>query len=436
MQAIWITLFFLICLYGCVRPMVALALLLYLFPIEQILQSMAPALGSTPLGGQLVNYVVGLVVCAAAIRTAFTKFQPLVGLFNGVLITVLLLYGWSIVTLLWSPGRMDGLAVVGTRWPYLVVMILGSYLINDLNDLVSFAKTALLIGLTVCVVLLSSGDFESKFGRLGIVVAGKLESNPLALGELGGIVLLTGALLRDSSFGRWNVLLRLLAVGTGAAIALRSGARGQLLFSVGIALVAVPLAAPMRSWKAFFSTILIVGVVIAMALVLSSTLLEGFAAKRFSVDEMLYGSSSTSERVQNVTTLMSHWLSSPFAVLVGLGYYAFSSYGMGIDYSHVVAADALFELGIPGAAGYIAVLVMTFQNCKRLMRAGIDTGYYRAAVALCIGILGFYYLLSNKQGELWGCTTLFMLMCIVARLVSRIDAGMVGNLDTKDASQY
>ena len=96
----------------------------------------------------------------------------------------------------------------------------------------------------------------------------------------------------------------------------------------------------------------------------------------------------------------------------------------------------MFELGIPGAAGYIAVLVMTFRNCKRLMRAGIDTGYYRAAVALCIGILGFYYLLSNKQGELWGCTTLFMLMCIVARLVSRIDAGMVGNLDTKDASQY
>jgi hypothetical protein len=402
------------------RPAFAAVLLVHLFAIEQVLQSIAPFLRSTPIGNQLLNYVVAGVTAVAA--TVYLKRKPdaIQGLFNPTLLVITALLAWSVITVSWSPGRDAGLQMLLIRWPYyFVVVVLGSFLIGDTDDLLEFLQGLIIVGAALCGFILVSPEFESQYGRLGIVEGGKMASNPLALGELGGVVVVCGALLRRSNFGSFGVPIRLIALGVGIATAVKSGSRGQLLFSTAVATVAFPFVARVRNVSGFILSVAGAGAIVLAVVFLGSTLLEGFAAKRFTVDSLLYGSSSTAERASNVVELAKAWASSPVGPLIGLGYYSFSSLGLGIDYSHVVAADMLFELGLPGAALYVTLLVLGFRSCRELFRRSGDDDLQRAVSGTFVALIAFYFLLSNKQGDLWGIVTLFMLASVAHRVRAR-----------------
>ena len=410
------------CGWAVARPAFATVLLIYIFSIEQVLQSVVPALRATPVGNQLFNYVIAGVVGIAWARSLAKNAPASVGLFNPTMLVVSTLLLWSIVTVFWSPGRELGLAVLSVRWPYyFVVVVLGSSLLASIDDVGEMLQGLVVTGAVLCSVILLSPDFESQYGRIGIVESGKMASNPLAIGELGGVVVITSALLRSARFGKFGLALRVFALMVGIAVAVKSGSRGQLLFSAGVATIAFPFSARVRNFGGFVAA---VGgaIVIALAVILlSSTLLEGFAAQRFSLDSLLYGSSSTSERASNVVVLATAWASSPTAPLVGLGYYAFSSFGLGIEYSHVIAADMLFELGIPGAVLYVALIVLSFQTCRALVRDAAADDVDRSRVGAFVALIAFYFLLSNKQGDLWGIVTFFMLVCAAHRVRIRRD---------------
>lgn len=420
MQYFYASLFALACAIACVRPVWAVALLLSIFPIEQVLQSVSPFLRATPLGNQLVNYLVGMVAILAAGTTTLRKPLPWLGFPNPTLLVITALLAWSVVTVIWSPGRELGLEKLGSRWPYFIAMVvLGSYVICDLDDVRELVTALALLGVTLCTIILVSPEFRSHWGRLGIVEGGKLQSNPLALGELGGVTLLVGSLLRRNALGYLGLPLRVAAMLLGTVVAIRSGSRGQFFFAVGLSIAFFPVAAPVRSMTAFLSTSIGMAVIGSLVAFLASTLLEGFAARRFGADQLLYGSSSTLERFSNVMGLAGQWISKPLAIAVGLGYYAYSSFGYGAEYSHVVAADVLFELGLPGAALYITMVVLVVRSSRGLMRIVGTESPDRSAAALLLGLMAFQFLLSNKQGELWGVTPFFMIACIVTRLETR-----------------
>ncbi len=405
------------CLWAVARPPFATVLLIYLFAIEQVLQSVAPALRATPLGNQLFNYLIASVVSVAWVRSLPRNAPAGLGQFNPTLLVVSALLVWSVITVFWSPGRELGLAVLSVRWPYyFVVVLLGSALLSSLDDVGEMMEGLLVAGAILCCIILVSPEFESQYGRIGIVEAGKMASNPLAIGELGGVVVISAALLRSSRFGKFGLLLRLFALGVGIAVAVKSGSRGQLLFSAAVATIAFPFSARVRNFGGFVAAVAGAVFVALSVVIVSSTLLEGFAAQRFSLESLLYGSSSTSERASNVVFLAKAWASSPIAPVVGLGYYAFSSFGLGIEYSHVIAADMLFELGIPGAILYVALLVLSFQTCRTLVREAADDDVDRSRVGAFVGLIAFYFLLSNKQGDLWGIVTFFMLVCAAHRV--------------------
>ena len=408
------------CAWALHRPVFAAVLLIYLFPIEQILQSIAPFLRTTPLGNQLLNYVFAAITLVAAGRCLARKPDAPVGLLNPTLLVITAMLGWSIVTVLWSPGRDLGLQTLAVRWPYyFVVVLLGSFLIVDFDDLRELVQGLTVVGAALCGIILLSPEFESQYGRLGIIEGGKMASNPLAIGELGGVVIICGALMRRSTLGALGVLIRVLALGLGIATALKSGSRGQLLFATAVATLAFPFVARIRNVRGFLAAALGAAVILGAVAILGSSLLEGFAAKRFTLEALLYGSSSTSERASNVGELAKAWASSPFAPLIGLGYYAFSSLGLGIEYSHVVAADMLFELGIPGAVLYGSLLVLIFRSCRTLFAIGGEDDMRRATAGTFVGLIAFYLLLSNKQGDLWGIVTLFMLVATANRVCLR-----------------
>lgn len=420
MQYAYASLLLLACALACARPVWAVVLLLYLFPIEQVLQSVAPFLRVTALGNQLVNYLFGIVSLIAAGHTVLRKPMTWLGYTTPILLVITVLLAWSAVTLLWSPGRGLGAAVLASRWPYyIVVVLIGSYIICDLDDVRELVTGLMLMGVVLCTIILVSPEFRSQYGRLGILEGGKLQSNPLAIGELGGMALIAGALMRRSTLGAIALPLRIAAVLLGTATAIKSGSRGQFIFAAGIATLFFPVAAPVRNVAAFFSTAVGMAVIGTVAAYLANFLLEGAAARRFTSEAIIYGASSTVERFANVLGLGAKWLSSPLAIAVGLGYYAYSSFGYGAEYSHVVAADALFELGIPGALLYVAMVVLLYRASRSLLRIAGEDPLERSAATTLVAIVCYQFLLSNKQGELWGIMPFFMLACIVTRLEVR-----------------
>jgi hypothetical protein len=124
------------CAWSFRRPVWAVVLMIFLFSIQQVLQAEAPWVRGTPLGNQLINYVVGSVAIFAAGITILRKREAFVGWVNFSFVVITALLAWSVVTLLWSPGRDLALQVLSLRWVYYVIFILvGPIIIADLDDI-------------------------------------------------------------------------------------------------------------------------------------------------------------------------------------------------------------------------------------------------------------------------------------------------------------
>ena len=119
----------------------------------------------------------------------------------------------------------------------------------------------------------------------------------------------------------------------------------------------------------------------------------------------------------------------PQAFFVGIGYFSFGVIGGGAVYSHVIVADLVFELGIPGVVALVVLSWSTFVACKTLFMDHAGDPVERNSVAILIAVTSLFYLLANKQGDLWGSTGLFMLMAIVGRLKSRAELSWEGPRD-------
>ena len=234
-------------------------------------------------------------------------------------------------------------------------------------------------------------------------------------------MLITAALARQGFSGPLMGMIRLAAIGTGMAVAILSGSRGQFFFAVGAAIALIPVSAPLKSPRSFIAGVVGLAIVLISAQYLMSTLLEGFAAKRFSADEMLYGSSSAAGRWRNVAILFEAWISSPTALVVGLGYNAFAGLPdpTGEPYSHVVFADAIFELGIVGATLLALLMYRLVVSLRYLWEISRSNPSHRAAVATLIALSTYQTLLINKQGSLWGVPVLFLYMVVADRLAYR-----------------
>jgi hypothetical protein len=388
-----------------------------MFPLEQAMQAHCPMLRAG-LGSQLVNYAVALTAILACIRVFF-KGSGFVNSMNTAMVATIALYVWSAITLVWSPGRVTGFEIIGSALPYFfLIIVVAPLLISDIDELGDSLRVMLWIALPLGVIFIVSPEFTSLYGRIGIEVGIGKRSNPLAIGELGGTLLLIGATLRKGLLPVAGSVIRTVAVIVGAIVAIKAGSRGQFFIAVFIAVAFIPVSAPLRSLSAFLSALIGISVVIGAASLLLSTQLEGLAAKRFSTDAMLYGESSVLGRASNLYVLAVACLQSPVAIFIGLGYNAFStlSEGVGEPYSHILFADALFELGIPGA---ILMSMIVWTGCRsmyQLLRFHAHNPLERAVLATASALLVSQILLVNKQGSLWGTPILFPLFVVMVRI--------------------
>lgn len=413
-----------LCLYACTRPPVAFALVFLMFPMEIVLQSTSSLLRTPGIGVKMVNVSIGMAALLAALGSSFRTPGFMRAFLTPTSVMAYGLLAWGVVTLIWSPAREVGAETTLGQLPYFVViLLLGPLLVPRVGVLVSSISAILVITTGLCAVVLLNPEFVVKDSRLGFDLGAGVRSNPLALGELGGLALLLGALVRRSTLGALAVPIRVAAVLVGAAVAIQSGSRGQFFYAILVSVPMLPLAAPVKSARNLILAFVSVVFLAFVASFLMDTLLSGSAAKRFSADELIYGTSSSSTRVENVLALGRVWAQSPVAWVIGLGYYAFNGLfaDAGNIYSHVLFADVIFELGLPGVALMSGFLYFVFSDAVRLYRHVADVPLERAACAVLIALFAYQVLLVNKQGNLWGSMYFFLTGILISRLVATWD---------------
>jgi len=421
-QSIFIVCLLVLAVLAWGRPPLAAALVLLLFPIKIIGQSSGEWLRSASLGTVFVNIVIALIATIAAFGQFRRKSSPLTGMMNAVWVSCMMLFGWSVCTLAWSPALEEGTQTVISQWPYLMIaVVIGPVLIADAEDLAEMWLWLQLIGIACCNYMAASPDFSMRHGRLGFdLTSDRLgRVNALAVGEVGGITLISGILARPASYSQVTLLIRLTAVVTGALVAILSGSRGQAVFAVVVAVILFPYTAPMRNLRTYIVAALAVGTAALTAWIVMTSVLNTWEANRFSVDSLVYGASSSSSRLASVADLATAWANSPSAWIIGLGYYAYHGLQPTEIYSHVLFADAIFELGVIGFTLLLITLFGATASAVRLLRDTRDEPAQRACYAFLIALACYYTLIVNKQGYLWGSMWFFFLLILVRRVDAR-----------------
>lgn len=397
----------------------ALVLAALMFGIEQSLQTSSPIFLEK---SWLANVFVGLSCMFSVLRVLVTKPGSLRGYFTPMLIGVLVLHGWWLVTLVWTPSTEGALDILSKNYPYFGLFVfLAPVLLNDIEDVAKFGRALLYSGILVMLTLVLNPEFGTWSGRMGLIVGGKIITSPLAIGELGGTLIILASLLRSGPAPALLLTARVAAFILGAILALQSGSRGQLVFSVVIAVGFIPVSKRVKSIPAFIGTAIAIGVMGVAVMLLASQILYGFALDRWGAGQL---DSGFQERLANATDLLGAFVRDPIAWMLGLGANAFrslSAVAAKDEYPHNVPVEILCELGIPMAVLFCALLVMGLRDFLSLFRRFAADSERRVGLAVLLALATYQFLLCNKQSNMWGNSMLFFFLLLIARLRARSD---------------
>jgi len=413
LEVITIALFAITCAVAIFRVEWAFALVVLLFPLKQALQASGIFLSYYALP----NVIVVGVTTICLLREITSRGHPLRGYGSGAFWGTTAIYVWSVASLLWTPSYTAALEFVTTNVPYLLLYVfVGVGLIRDIQAARQFLRLFLWLSAIVAVVILVNPNFSSQSGRMGLNMGANMQSNPLAIGELGGIMIIVSALARPSLSGWMTNLVRVITFLLGVMLGLQSGSRGQMIFSVLLAILFVPVAKRMRNIAGYFGASIAMALIGVLVLLLSQYVLEGQGLKRWDADSVEQG---VGIRVANVVDLLSVWATNPIAWIFGLGLNAFSSLGQVQQYqgyTHNIPTDILAELGLPAFVIFVAIWVQTFKVSKQLYISYREDDEYRSVSATLMALVVFEFLLANKQGMLWVTSNLFMWPLLLIRV--------------------
>jgi hypothetical protein len=413
---------------GCVyvralwRPAICLALLMLMFGVKIVMQSQFGVFQAES-GTLLVNVLTALVIAAsiAILRTRHGSIDG--GFLNPTSILSIALYLWSIITLGWSLAPDSGFAIVQFAWPYVVLaLIMVPIAVRNLEGVGEALVWARRVGFVLSLIILVSPEFTSKSGRIGIDLAtsASSRSNPLVIGEIGAMQIMLGFLLTTGRRTTLELLFRIACVLVGTIVVFKSGSRGQIFFAIGLSLLFYPVSFRVASIRSFFAGVVMAGILASIAYLFTESLLSDWELRRFSFEALLYGSSSAGSRFAAVLSMAQEWASTPRAWLFGLGLNSYSALplGTGDIYSHVVFADAIFELGLIGFALLAWILWIAVRSCRTILAYAVNADPAKRSTASgLVCLIVFQTLLVNKQGALWG-SYLFFGLLVVANFVA------------------
>ncbi len=424
-EAITITTFAAVCAIAIFRTEWSLALIVLLFPFKQALQASSSFFLSYYYLPNLI--VVGIAAVSLARHFAASQ-HPLRGYASAPLWGTLVIYTWSAVSLIWTPSYGAASDFVTENLPYLLLYVfLAPALVDGMESASKFVRLLLWLSAIVTAVILVNPTFTSQTGRMGIKISSSLQTNPLAIGELGGMMIIMAVLSRPSGASLATNAVRLTTFVLGVLLGLQSGSRGQMVFSVLLAILFVPVSRRVKNIFGFFGTTIAMVVIGAAVLFLAQSVLEGQGLKRWDANSVEEG---IGMRLFNALDLLAAWATFPPAWLFGLGLNAFSSLGQvqaHQGYTHNIPVDILAELGLPIFVIFTGIWYRVYRSSVWLVRRFSDDVEYRAVAATLVALVAFEFLLANKQGMLWVTSNLFMWALILNRVQRCEELEMVPN---------
>jgi hypothetical protein len=398
------------------KPAVGLAAALCMFVIEQWGQTKVAFVASH---GSLTNYLFGSVVLLGVV-SQFLRHQGIRPLNGPVHACVILLYLYSAASLTWTPA--SALASAIEEWdhnlPYAVLLlVLAPMLVRNIQDardgLVAMRAAGGL--LAVCFALFVEYGYRSVTSE--IATAGDVRL-PGALAELGGYLFIINCLLaRRTPF---SLAFSISFMVLGGLLVMHSGTRGQLLSMILCAGTFVVIS---RSTSARQRNLLLVvgSTLSALAAYFAFTelsqLFETNQGARWTLEgaESAYGG-----RVEMASALLDrYWSSGPLAIIFGLGTSASFAPDIAGFYSHIVPVEILGELGLVGAALFIAIVWRTVSLTLKIFDTQDPKSDDRRITTVVAALFTFELLLSLKEGSLLRGINVFLFAILLEGLALR-----------------
>jgi hypothetical protein len=387
------------------RPGIGVAGILCLFGLKQWGQY------STSLFAeyrQFTNLAIGVLTVLGVIRYTFRRSCVFCRL-PATAILVMALYGYALVTTIWAPdteASLDQWAIAG---PYLItIALLAPLLVSDLGDVRQGFLWTLYIGGTICLLMLLFG----RWGLRGLLLDEDyaIETNSLALADLGGSLVLIAAML---ALEKRQLLLRVIAIASipiALGVILKSGSRGQLISVIPSFAIAGSIAFRLRNARSLIALVLMTTIVVALGWWIS-TLIEINESRWTSTEK---ASQSATDRLDMASALLSATLAHPFTTLFGLG--NSSAYQIIGIYPHITILEVLAEEGLPGIVLYLGILACTVRSIVRISGTLPERSSDRNTFAIAAAMFFFNLFVSWKQGTLVSSYYVFAFAIILARL--------------------
>ena len=161
----------------------------------------------------LANYIVGFTTLLSIGKSLPAQERPLSGYLNPVLFLTIIIFGWSILSLIWSPALSNkfdtGSNIIISLWPqFILTVILTPLLLRNIEDWKNVLPIFIFVGGAICLMILLNPEFTFKNARIGADLPGGLRTSPLAIGQVGGMIVLVGGLYLPSKNNVVKILYR------------------------------------------------------------------------------------------------------------------------------------------------------------------------------------------------------------------------------------
>lgn len=384
-----------------------------LFPLQQLLWSASPIFLSNRT---LPNFVVAGAVGLGLLKQVLAKQASFAGAVNPVSLASLGIYAWAAITLIWTRAPESGTEMVIQGLPYVLLMIVIVPLtLSSLDEVAAMRTAMLLMGTVVLGAISISPDFTYWSGRLVFQFTSESRTNPLVLGELGGLVMLAAVIWPPGQRGPGGGLLRAVAGLTGIVAMLQSGSRGQMLGAIVICIATIPLARPVLSVRRLFGYGIGIAALIFVVPIIAQLVLEVNALERWNTGELKEASRG---RLDNILDIASVWSATPTAWPIGLGANAFTAVTTAASegWIHNLTAELICEYGLIGFGIFMVALLCALSDARWMLAQVRDDPERRASLGFLLGAGMFELFLAQKQGFLWSDVALFCIMCMIARM--------------------
>jgi hypothetical protein len=388
------------CLYGVTvkHPGAACGYVLAGTALEQCAQAFVPMANQQDT---LCNYLTAGAVLSGLLARVLQDGASLPRLRSSSL-WVLALLGYCYLTVTWSIFPATTMATLNRSIPYLVTFVgMAPLLVRADRDLRDCLVALLFSSLVALGLLLMFAEW----GGRGVILPGKsAESNPLALAEAAGCLLIVTSFapIREALSPKVRSALLAAAVVVTALVFLRTASRGQVLAAV--------VATLAFSWRQRGGAWIIVAMGIG-GLLLAVLLPEEVArnAERWDPEQMR--AAVDSGRVGEADRLLTFWAHADVLHQVfGLGHATAQDPRLLGNYPHVVPAEVLAEEGMFGAVLFAATIVVGAAAHFRGLKTANPTS--QRVLAATAALLSFEFVLIWKQGSLLGASPFLLLLTL------------------------